>query len=170
MQAKLFLSIQSVTERVSYYRSLFEHNYYKIIRYNNTDTRSKINFTATVVSSLFLGYIYNNLLTTWKPIHQWSVIEMVGIGYFAFHSGSKISENIHQYLERVSEGRFNHDKYKFKPIKPLKSREGDSYLNPIDLTQESSDDEQEARQQNTLEQEVIETLSMLSNEKQIKTE
>lgn len=168
MQAKLFLSIQSVTERVLYYRSLFEHHYYKTVHYYNTDTRSKINFTTAIISSAFIGYIFNILLTTWKPMYQWSVIEMVGIGYFAFQSGSKIGENIIPYLEGVSEGRFNHDKYDFKPIQPLKSREGDSYLNPIDLTQESSDEDKE--EIDTLEQEAIETLSMLSNEKQIKTE
>ena len=174
MQAKLFLSIQSATERVLYYRSLFEHHYYNTVHYYGTDTRSKINFTTAFISSAFIGYIFNILLTTWKPMYQWSIIEMVGIGYFAFQSGSKIGENIIPYLERVSEGRFNHNKYNFKPIK---SKEGDSYLNPIDLTQESSDDEDQHEHQykdkeeiETLEQEAIETLSMLSHEKQIKTE
>ena len=171
MQAKLFLSIQSATERVLYYRSLFEHHYYNTVHYYSTDTRSKINFTTAFISSAFIGYIFNILLTTWKPMYQWSVIEMVGIGYFAFQSGSKIGENIIPYLERVSEGRFNHDKYNFKPIQPLKSKEGDSYLNPIDLTQESSDDEDQDNEEiETLEQEAIETLSMLSHKKQIKTE
>ena len=175
MQAKLFLSIQSATERVLYYRSLFEHHYYNTVHYYGTDTRSKINFTTAFISSAFIGYIFNILLTTWKPMYQWSIIEMVGIGYFAFQSGSKIGENIIPYLERVSEGRFNHNKYNFKPIQPIKSKEGDSYLNPIDLTQESSDDEDQHEHQDkeeieTLEQEAIEMLSMLSHEKQIKTE
>ena len=154
MQAKLFLSIQSVTERVSYYRSLFEYNYYKIIRYNNTDTRSKINFTTAIISSAFIGYIFNILLTTWKPMYQWSVIEFVGIGYFSFNRGYWLCENTHAYLENVSNNPSSIP------------REGGSYFNPIDLTTMDMAEEREA----------LEALRMLSEEKntsfdkQIKTE
>lgn len=134
MQAKLFLYIQSLSQKALHYKASFEHYYYKFIRHYDNDTRSKINFAVTVISGLFIGYIYNFILTLWKPMYQWSFIELGGIGYFAFRTGSRLGETIHQYLEKVSKGLFDHTSYHFKPLKPVASTAGSSYLNPIDLT------------------------------------
>lgn len=155
MQAKLFLSIQSLSQKALLYKASFEHYYYKFIRHYDNDTRSKINFAVTVISGLFIGYVYNFILTLWKPMYQWSFIELGGIGYFAFRTGSRLGETIHQYLEKVSKGLFDHTSYHFKPLKPIASTAGSSYLNPIDLTMGMDTAE---------EREALEALRLLSQE------
>jgi hypothetical protein len=98
-------------------------------------------------------YLLNVILTTWKPIYQWSVIEFVGIVYFMFKIGYLLAEKTYMYLEDVSTGPFT------------SQNDGDSYLNPIDLTLDTNE-----------ELEALDALNMLSEEtttyldKQIKTE
>jgi hypothetical protein len=69
--------------------------------------------------------------------------------------GSRLGETIHQYLEKVSKGLFDHTKYNFKPLKPVASTAGSSYLNPIDLTMGMDTAE---------EREALEALRLLSQE------
>ena len=61
---------------------------------------------------------------------------MGSIGYVYFKSGYYIGPLITSYLDVVSQGHFDHSKYNFEK---LKTKPGDSYLNPIDLTMETSE-------------------------------
>lgn len=147
-------TIKTISEKSKLYKSLFEYNYYKYIRVYDKVTVSKINFASTVVVSFLLGGLSLTILTLWKPIHQWSFIEIGAITYLFIHTGLKISEHILEYLTKVSKGLLDlppPHKYKFKPLKPVKISEGDSYLNPIDLTQEMAE-----------EREAIDALLMLN--------
>lgn len=159
-------TIKSITEKVNLYKCHFEYNYYKYTRVYDKITTSKINLMSTILISFVIGVLYNTILTTWKSMNQWSFVELGSITYFSFHAGSRMSENIHEYLLKVSKGLFDHSKYNFTPLKPVKASEGDSYLNPIDLTMDMAE-----------EREALEALVMLSNEdcdntseKRIKTE
>jgi hypothetical protein len=160
MQEKLIQSIQShksiqpMIQRVSDTKSWFEHNYYAVFHFYDKHTKSNINYFFTFTTAFLLGCLLNAILTTWKPMYQWSVIEFVGIGYFSFNRGYWLCENTHVYLKKVSS------------VPPSIPREGDSYFNPIDLTTMDMAEEREA----------LEALRMLSEEKnasfdkQIKTE
>lgn len=160
MQAKLIQSIQShqyiqpMIHRFSDSKSLFERNYYTVFQFYDKHTKSNINYFFTFTTAFLVGCLLNAILTTWKPMYQWSVIEFVGIGYFSFNRGYWLCENTHAYLENVSNNPSSIP------------REGDSYFNPIDLTTMDMAEEREA----------LEALRMLSEEKntsfdkQIKTE
>lgn len=145
-------TIKTISEKSKLYKSLFEYNYYKYIRVYNKVTVSKINFASTVVVCFLLGALSLTILTMWKPIHQWSFIEIGAITYLFIYTGLKVSEHILEYLTKVSKGLLDlHLNYPFQPLKPVKLSEGDSYLNPIDLTQEMAE-----------EREAIDALLMLN--------
>ena len=159
MQSKLIKSIQShpslqpTLQRCSYCKSCFESNYYALFQVYDKHTKSNVNYFFTFTTAFLFQYLLNVILTIWKPIYQWSVIEFVGIVYFMFKIGYLLAEKTYMYLEDVSTGPFT------------SQNDGDSYLNPIDLTLDTNE-----------ELEALDALNMLSEEtttyldKQIKTE
>ena len=129
-------------EKLSYTKAVFEHNYYKYLRNYHFSTKHKINDTIMALCCVLFGYLTQIvLIATWKSYKDWSFVELVSIGYFYFNSGYYIGPLITSYLDVVSQGRFDHSKYNFEK---LKTKPGDSYLNPIDLTIETKEEQEAA--------------------------
>ena len=129
-------------EKISYTKAVFEHNYYKYLRNYHFSTKHQTSDTIMCLFCLITGYLNQTILTTmWKSYENWSFIELGAIGYFYFRLGYYLGPLITHYLDNVSQGKFDHSKYNFEK---LETKPGDSYLNPIDLTQSDLKDKEAA--------------------------
>jgi len=119
-------------EKISYVKAVFEHNYYKYLRNYHFSTKHKISDVIMFLFCVIVGYLIQIILTsTWKLYENWSFIELGAICYFSFKLGYYVGPLLTRYLDNVSQGKFDHSKYNFEK---LETKPGDSYLNPIDLT------------------------------------
>ena len=131
-----------VVEKIFYTKAVFEHNYYKYLRNYHFSTKHKISDVIMFLSCVIVGYLIQIILTsTWKLYENWSFIELGAISYFYFRLGYYLGPLISRYLDNVSQGKFDHSKYNFEK---LETKPGDSYLNPIDLTQTDFKDKEAA--------------------------
>jgi len=150
-------------EKFSYTKAVFEHNYYKYLRNYHFSTKHQISDAIMCLFCLITGYLNQTILTsTWKLYENWSVIEFGAICYFYFKLGYYIGPLISRYFDNVSQGNFDHSKFNFEK---LETKPGDSYLNPIDLTDTEFKDKEAAE---TLLSFMKEPAPIL--EKEIKTE
>ena len=147
-------------DTILYTRAVFEHTYYKYTKDFHYLTKDHINNTVMATLLFMVGYFFHIVLTTaWKSYQDWSIVEFVSICYFSFRMGYYLGPLTIIYLHNVSQGRFDHSKYNFEKLTPIP---GNSYLNPIDLTME-----------NTEQREAVEALLSFMkepDEKEIKTE
>lgn len=138
MQTKLFLSIQSLSRNVSYYKSRFEHHYYTLFNVYDSNTTTKVNHAFTILVCFLLGGLQQSILEIWKPMYQWSMIEFGAIGYFTLNMGYWFGKNLFIYFQKISKKQY---KSKLSPVilSAVKPRKGDSYLNPINIDDADED-------------------------------
>ena len=154
-----------VVEKISYTKALFEHYYYKLLNSQSYSSRFQINLTVITISCFLFGFITGKIIFfIWKPYNQLSFVELGALIYIWYHMGQYVGGGISDYITNVSVGRFNdsHKKYNFEK---LETKPGDSYLNPIDLTETDFKDKESAE---TLLSFMKEPAPIL--EKEIKTE
>ena len=135
------LALKAV-EKISYTKALFEHYYYKLLNSQSYSSQFQINFTVVTMSCFLLGFIAGRILFfIWKPYNQLSFVELGAFVYTWYHIGHYVGGAFSDYIMNVSLGRFNdsHKKYNFEKIESIP---GNSYLNPIDLTQNNATDKE----------------------------
>lgn len=133
-----------VVEKIFYTKAVFEHYYYKLLNSQSYSSQFQINFTVVTMSCFLLGFIASRILFfIWKPYNQLSFVELGAFVYTWYHMGYYVGGSFSGYIMNVSLGRFNdsHKKYNFEK---LETKPGDSYLNPIDLTQSDLKDKEAA--------------------------